>query len=91
MSDSAAAAGATVAPGGILRGGLGALFIRSEPLRGYTLLSPTLLVMAFGICIPFAIMVTMSFWSQHAFDFDTTFSLANYGEAVERPLYAALL
>lgn len=65
--------------------------MRSEPLRGYTLLSPTLLVMAFGICIPFAIMVTMSFWTQVGFDFNTTLSLANYGKALEHPVYEALL
>ncbi len=67
------------------------MFMRSEALRGYTLLSPTLIVMAFSMCVPFAIMVAMSFWSQHGFDFDTTFSLANYGEAIVSPIYKALL
>lgn len=70
---------------------LRALFMRSEALRGYTLLSPTLIVMAFSMCVPFAMMVAMSFWTQHAFEFDTTFSLGNYGEAVESPVYKALL
>ena len=79
------------ASGGILRGGLGALFMRSEPLRGYTLLSPTLLIMAFGICIPFAILVTMSFWTQHGFDFDTAPTLNNYSKAFEHPVYEALM
>ena len=65
--------------------------MRSEGLRGYTLLSPTLLVMAFGICVPFAIMVTMSFWTQIGFDFDTTLSLTNYNQAFEHPVYEALL
>ncbi|MFP6729394.1 MAG: ABC transporter permease, partial [Alphaproteobacteria bacterium] len=65
--------------------------MRSEPLRGYTLLSPTLLIMAFGICIPFAILITMSFWTQHGFDFDTTLSLRNYGKAFEHPVYEALM
>ena len=68
-----------------------ALFLRSEALRGYTLLSPTLLVMAFAMGIPFAIMVTMSFWTQVGFEIDTAFTLANYGEAVDRPVYKALL
>jgi spermidine/putrescine transport system permease protein len=70
---------------------LRALFLRSEGLRGYTLLSPTLLVMAFSMCVPFAMMVAMSFWTQNAFEFDTTFSLKNYGESVESPVYKALL
>ena len=79
------------ASGGILRGGFGALFMRSEALRGYTLVSPTLLIMAFGICIPFAILVTMSFWTQHGFDFDTAPTLNNYSKAFEHPVYEALM
>jgi len=67
------------------------LFLRSEALRGYTLLSPTLIVMAFAMCVPFAIMVAMSFWTQHGFEFDTAFTLANYGEAVDGPVYWALM
>ena len=67
------------------------MFLRSEALRGYTLLSPTLIVMAFAMCVPFAIMVAMSFWTQHAFEFDTAFTLANYGEAVDGPVYWALM
>lgn len=67
------------------------MFMRSESLRGYTLLSPTLVVMAFSMCVPFAMMVVMSFWTQHAFEFDTTFSFANYGEAIGGPVYKALL
>jgi spermidine/putrescine transport system permease protein len=74
-----------------MRGGLGALFLRSEPLRGYTLLTPTLLIMAFGICIPFAILIAMSFWTQQGFDFDMTLTLANYSTAFEQPIYEALL
>ena len=76
---------------GRMRGGLGALFLRSEPLRGYTLLTPTLLIMAFGICIPFAILIAMSFWTQQGFDFDMTLTLANYSTAFEQPIYEALL
>jgi len=67
------------------------MFLRSETLRGYTLLSPTLIVMVAGICLPFAILVTMSFWTQHAFDFDTTFTFANYVKAADQPVYEALL
>ena len=76
---------------GRMRGGLGALFLRSEPLRGYTLLTPTLLIMAFGICIPFAILIAMSFWTQQGFDFDMTLTLANYSTAFEQPIYEALM
>ena len=71
--------------------GLRALFLRSEALRGYTLLSPTLLVMVFAMGVPFAIMVAMSFWTQVGFDIDTSLSLKNYSEAVEGPVYRTLL
>ena len=78
-------------PKGNPLGRLHALFLRSEPVRGFTLLSPTLLVMLAGMCAPFVILVAMSFWTQHIFEFDTTFSLANYDEIFERPIYRTLL
>ena len=74
-----------------LSGRLYALFLRSEPVRGFALLSPTLLIMLAGMCIPFAILVAMSFWTQHVFEFDTTPSLANYSEIVDKPMYRVLL
>lgn len=67
------------------------IYLRSEALRGYTLLLPTLMVMAFSMCVPFAIMVVVSFWTQTAFEFDTTFSLTNYAKLFEHPLYEALM
>ncbi len=73
------------------RGRLYALYLRSDTLKGFTLLSPTLLVMGLTMCIPFGIMVVMSFWTQIGFEFDTAFSLVNYVEAVEKPMYRALL
>ena len=68
-----------------------AWYLRSDALKGFALLSPTLLVMGLTMLIPFGIMVTISFWAQIGFEFDTTFTLANYGEAVEQPLYQGLL
>lgn len=82
---------AALSPDASLRRRWGALFMRSEGLRGYALLSPTLLIMAFGICIPFAIMVTMSLWTQIGFDFNTTLSLTNYEKVFRQPIYQALL
>ena len=67
------------------------MYLRSDTLKGFTLLSPTLLVMGLTMCIPFGIMVVMSFWTQIGFEFDTAFSLVNYVEAVEKPVYRALL
>jgi spermidine/putrescine transport system permease protein len=73
------------------RGRARALFLRSEPIRGYTLLAPTLLVMALTMCIPFGIMVMMSFWVQQGFEFDTTLTLTNYQAIIERPVFGKLL
>lgn len=70
---------------------LRARFLQSEGLRGYALLSPTLVVMAVTMCIPFTIMLAMSFWTQSGFEIDTAFTLDNYQEAIDRPLYEALL
>jgi len=91
LTDSTAVTGRAPAPRKSWLGKLRALFLRSESLRGYTLLSPTLIVMAFSMCVPFAIMVLMSFWTQHGFELDTTLTMANYKDAAERPLYEALL
>ncbi len=73
------------------RNKLSAVFLGNEPLRGFTLLSPTLLVMAVGIIVPFTILLTMSFWTQIAFEFDTTLTLNNYKTALEQPVYETLL
>ena len=91
MSDTVSIAGPRAGPRGNWNSRLRAMFLRSEALRGYTLLSPTLIVMAFAMCAPFAILVAMSFWTQHGFDMDTTFTLRNYQEAVSGPVYKALL
>ena len=72
-------------------GRLRALFLRSEGLRGYALLSPTLLVMAATMCVPIGLTVAYSFWTQDYLDIDTTLTLANYEQAFERPIYMALL
>jgi len=73
------------------RAWLRVMYLRYEALRGYSLLLPTILVMAFSMCVPFAIMVVVSFWRQHAFEFDTAFSLANYGKIFQNPLYQVLM
>ncbi len=91
MSEGTAVAGVAPEPRVNWLPRLRAVFMRSESLRGYALLSPTLIVMAFSMCVPLAIMVVMSFWTQHGFEFDTTFSLANYHEAIDSPVYEALL
>ncbi|MGI9387561.1 MAG: hypothetical protein ACR2OX_09030, partial [Methyloligellaceae bacterium] len=66
MSDTATTLDNVTAPESRNAGWLAGLFMRSEILRGYTLLSPTLIVMAVGILVPFTILLIMSFWTQHA-------------------------
>ncbi|QEW20971.1 Putrescine transport system permease protein PotH [Marinibacterium anthonyi] len=72
-------------------GRLSRMFYRSEALRGLGLLSPALLFMLAAILVPFGILIVMSFWTASGFDFDTTWSLANYQGFFERPIYMALL
>ncbi len=72
-------------------GRLKAAFLRSEALRGYTLLSPTLIVMFCAMCVPFALMIAISFWTQSLQDFDTTITLENYAQVADQPIYRALL
>lgn len=72
-------------------GRLRAAFLRSEGLRGYALLSPTLIVMAATMCVPIGLTVAYSFWTQDYLEIDTTPTLANYEQAFERPIYMALL
>lgn len=75
------------------RSKLRAIYHRSEGMRGYTLLSPTLVVMLFSMCVPFAMMAVFSFWTQTGYDFnfDRTFTLDNYTKLTERAVYADLL
>ncbi len=65
--------------------------MRSEGLRGYTLLSPTLLLMILVLALPIGLLVTFSFWSQTYLDFDRTFTTANYLKFFERAIYPYLL
>ncbi len=73
--------------GGAARPGFGTkvrrAFLRSEGLRGYALLSPTLLVMFAMMVAPLAALVALGFWTQVYFDIDRTFTLANYWAIIQ--------
>ena len=64
---------------------------QSEALRGYLLMSPTLLIMTLGIVIPFLILVAMSTWTRDGFGFDMTPTSANYLRTWNEPIFGALL
>ena len=70
---------------------LSVLLHRSEVLRGYLLMSPTLLILTIGIIIPFLILLVMSTWTRQGFEFDTTMTAANYMRAWNEPIYGALM
>ena len=60
------------------------LFYRHEWLRGYTLLSPTLMVMICALAFPIFALFVYSFWSQNYVDIDQTFTLKNYETFFEK-------
>ena len=68
-----------------------ARFQQSDALKGYSLLTPTLIVLLIGIVIPFGILITISLWTANGFGFDTTLTTNNYETAIEQPIYGALL
>jgi len=70
---------------------LTALLHRSEALRGYLLMAPTLLIMTLGIAIPFLILVAMSAWTRDGFGFDTTPTINNYLRVWTEPVFGALM
>jgi spermidine/putrescine transport system permease protein len=54
------------------------LLQRAEWLRGYLLMGPTILLMVALLIAPLASLAVRSFWTQHGFEIDTTFTLHNY-------------
>ena len=67
------------------------MYIKSESLKGYTLLSPTLLAMLAGLAMPLIVLLTLSFWIQEYLDFIRTFSLKNYLDFFQKPIYTKIL
>ena len=63
----------------------------SDAGRGLLLISPpffyALLLMAF----PLGAIILFSFWTQNFMDVDTTFTLNNYRQIIDQPIYGALL
>ncbi len=67
------------------------LYLRSEGVRGYSLLSPTLLLMVFAIAVPLLLLFVASFWTQHLLDITPTFVFDNYLTFAEKDSYQKLL
>ncbi len=68
-----------------------ALFLKHEWLRGYTLLSPTLLVMICALALPIFTLVVYSFWTQDYVTVDKTFTWLNYETFFDKWIYGKLL
>jgi len=67
------------------------LYLRSEALRGYLLLSPTLVIMIIALGAPVLFLFVVSFWTQHLLDFTPGFVFDNYIEFAEKGNYQRLL
>ncbi len=63
----------------------------SEKGRGILLISPPFIYALVLMAFPLAAIFLFSFWTQDFMDVDTTFTLNNYREIVEKPIYGALL
>ena len=57
-----------------------AIFLRHEPLRGFSLLSPTLGIMLLALALPVGLLGAYSFWTQNYLDIDHTLTTANYAK-----------
>ena len=71
--------------------GARAYFLKHEWLRGYALLSPTLLVMIFALALPIFTLIVYSFWTQDYVTIDKTFTLLNYETFFDKWIYGKLL
>ena len=70
---------------------LRAFFLGSEPVRGYALISPTVLLLLVAMVAPFVYLVSLSLWSQSGLVIDRTPSLANYETLWEKRVYPLIL
>ncbi|WP_424970053.1 ABC transporter permease [Dinoroseobacter sp. S76] len=65
--------------------------LRSEAAQGYVMVSPTLIFTVLLLAVPLIAIVVLSFWTQNFMEFDRSFTLANYREAVTDPIYSTLM
>jgi spermidine/putrescine transport system permease protein len=63
----------------------------TEGRRGLLMVSPPLIYVLLMLAFPMGAIILFSFWTQEFMTLDTTFTLANYREIWEKPIFAALL
>jgi len=73
------------------RSSVRAYFLKHEWLRGYTLLSPTLMVMICALALPIFTLILYSFWTQEYVTIDETLTLKNYQTFFDKWIYGKLL
>src|SRR5258708_3195155 len=64
---------------------------RSEWVKGYALLSPTLIAMGITLAAPLALLALYSLWTESDAGIDTNLTLLQYASVVSRTSYRALL
>ena len=64
---------------------------RSESVKGYSLLSPTLVIVLLGLLFPLLILLTLSFWKQEYVDLIRTFTFTNYADFFRKKIYYLIL
>jgi len=84
---------AVPSPGAIsrLRIAVRGVLVRRADLRGYVLLSPTLLVLVGAMCLPVGLLVVYSFWTQNYLEIDKTLTIVNYVTIFEKKIYWFIL
>jgi spermidine/putrescine transport system permease protein len=63
----------------------------TEARRGLLMISPPLIYVLIMLAFPIGAIVLFSFWTQDFMTLDTTFTLQNYREIWEQPIFGALL
>ena len=63
----------------------------AEARGGLLMISPPFFYALALLAVPLGAIVLFSFWTQDFMDVDTTFTLNNYREIAEKPIYGALL
>jgi spermidine/putrescine transport system permease protein len=65
-------------------------FQRSEAARGYALLSPSLVLLAFALTAPLGLLLLYSFWTQSGFELRRELTLEQYEAVLTEPFYRDL-
>ena len=67
------------------------LYLSSEQLRGFTLLSPTLAIMVLFLALPLGIILIYSFWTKGGGGLEPSFVFASYENFFNHPAYPLVL